>query len=143
MFYLLCQQRLLLLQGFERHGGRDGVGHVHDGCHSAGCGGAALAQDVRLVRQAGVTEVYVVVDDAGHQVAARGVDGLVAGGGEGLPVGQYLGDAAVFDDEGALLARALVHDGCVVYQGSFHIFFLVLSDCSVYLGLPAKGHCDC
>ena len=76
----LRQQRLFLLQGFEGRGGRVGVGHVHDGGHSACGGGAALAEDVRLVRQAGVAEVHVVVDDAGQQEAACGVDGLVARG---------------------------------------------------------------
>ena len=121
-YALLCQQRLFLLQCFEGHGGRVGVGHVHDGGHSArGCG-AALAEDVGLVRQSGVAEVHMVVDDAGQQAAAGGVDGLVARGGEGPAVGQYLGDAPVGDDEGALLALSLVDDGCVVYQGSFHCY---------------------
>ena len=86
----------------------------------ARCGGTALAQDVRLVGQARVAEVHVVVDDARQEQAARGIDGLVARGGEGAAVCQYLGDAAVLDDEGALLARALVDNLCVMYQGSFH-----------------------
>ena len=74
------------------------------------------------MRQARVAEVHVVVDDARQQVAAGGVDGFVARGGEGFAVGQYFGDAAlVGDDYGALYGLSLVDDEGVVDEGTFHV----------------------
>ena len=81
------QQVELGVEGFEGSGLRQGVGHVHDAGH-ASCGRRpAFAEDVGLVRQARVAEVHVVVDGTRQQVAAGGVDGFVARGGEGFAVG--------------------------------------------------------
>ena len=116
------QQVELGVEGFEGGGLRQGVGHVHDARYASCGGGPAFAEDVGLVRQARVAEVHVVVDGAWQQVAAGGVDGFVARGGEGFAVGQYFGDAAlVGDDYGALYGLSLVDDEGVVDEGTFHV----------------------
>lgn len=116
------QQVELGVEGFEGSGLRQGVGHVHDAGHASCSSRPAFAEDVGLVRQARVAEVHVVVDGAWQQVAAGGVDGFVARGGEGFAVGQYFGDAAlVGDDYGALYGLSLVDDEGVVDEGTFHV----------------------
>ena len=120
------QQVELGVEGFEGSGLRQGVGHVHDAGHASCSSRPAFAEDVGLVRQARVAEVHVVVDGTRQQVAASGVDGFVAGGGEGFAVGQYLGDAAlVGDDHGALYGLSLVDDEGVVDEGTFHVCLTV------------------
>lgn len=120
------QQVELGVEGFEGSGLRQGVGHVHD-AGDASCGGRpAFTEDVGLVCQAWVAEVHVVVDGTRQQVAASGVDGFVARGGERFAVGQHLGDTSlVGDDHGALYGLSLVDDEGVVDEGTFHVCLTV------------------
>ena len=78
-----------LFVGERLEGGRLrlGVGHVEEGGHAASGCRTALCLDVGLVRQSGLAEVDVRVDDAGQDIAARGVDGA----NDGTAVGHGTG----------------------------------------------------
>ena len=118
---LLPEQRLLVLQGFQRRGLRHGVGHVHYGRDAASYGCPALAQDVGLVGQSRFAEVDMVVYRSRQQQTAGGIDDFVARAQQGTSVGQNLLDASVLQHQRALFACVLVDDGGVVDKCSFHI----------------------
>ena len=90
------------------------VGHVHEGGHAAGHGRTTLAGDGALVRHAGFAEMHMVVDHAGQQPLAAGVDhggavhtrrlAFFIDRGDECAVDQYRSDkrASLVDDHGVL-----------------------------------------
>lgn len=57
----------------------------------------------------------VLIDNAGHEDAASGIDDLIIRVGVHIPVG-YLRDAVTVNPYGALLPLTLIDDGGVTYQ---------------------------
>ena len=89
---------LLQAQGFQRAGGRVGVGHLeHRGHAAAGCSGGPGLPGF-LVRVARVAEVHMAVDGAGQQVLALGAQ-LFAGRRHQVVMADGH-DAAAFDGDG-------------------------------------------
>ena len=64
----------LIVEGLDGGGLRHGVGHVEEGGDATCSGSTALALDVGLVGQAGLTEMHMAVNDARQDVAAVGGD---------------------------------------------------------------------
>ena len=98
-------QQVLVRERRARGGVRDGVRHVHEAGDAAGHRRRGLGGDVALVGEARLAEMHLVVDHAGQQVPAAGVDdavGLLAGQPEADPL-----DAAVADEDVALADRGL------------------------------------
>lgn len=110
----------LLFQGFQRGGLGVAVRHVHEGGHASGCGSGCFGGHVRLVGQARVTEMHVVVNDTWNEVTAVGVYLFVARAGRAFVCVKHFADDFVFYDYGTGKAAAFVHDKGVVYPGTFH-----------------------
>ena len=53
---------------------RIGIGHVHERSHATCHGGTALRVDVGLMCQTWLTEMHMLIDDAGNEVFACGID---------------------------------------------------------------------
>ena len=118
-------------EGLTRGRGGHAVGHVEDGGDASGCGSLAFSVEVGLVGKSGVAEVNVVVDDAGEDVAACGVEHLVGGKfGFAVEAFEHFGNALVIDDDAANEFTAFVDDGGVldVYT-TVHGVFLIISKC--------------
>lgn len=92
---LLIQQVEFGIQGIQRYGQRIGIGHVHNGSHPAGSRCTAFRQNICLMGKTRITKMYMVVDNAGQQVAACCINHFFTRGGKRLPVGKYFGDAPV------------------------------------------------
>ena len=127
---LLGGQPELLLQRLKRRRLRHAVGHVEIAGDAAGSGSTALGVNVGFFRQSGLTEMHVVIDDAGQNEASRGIDrlvrrcvGMLACGKDGL-------DVTVLYQDGGFLCFAFVDKRASAYQCS-HCAIIVESFCCV------------
>ena len=114
----LRRARELGLQGLERRGRRVRVRHLHEGGHAPGDGRAGLAGDGGLMRQAGLAEVHLVVDQPGQQELALEVE-LAVGAGPGGDRANAFDQAGAEEDVG-LEATAFVDEFGVAEDDGSH-----------------------
>ena len=62
-FFCCCPE--FVFQGLHGHCLRHAVWHVKHGCHTTGSGGPAFGGHIGLMCQTGITEMHMVVNDAG------------------------------------------------------------------------------
>ena len=111
------RKRELGLQRVEGHRLRIGVRHLHEAGDAAGHRGARLGGHIGLVGQARVAKMHLVVDHAGHEREAGGIDHLCVGRAD---LGSDLLDASVDDQQVALRHLAFVHHAGIANQQLAH-----------------------
>ena len=97
------------------HGLRQGVGHVEERGDAAGGRGSALTVKVGLIRQSGIAEVDMGVNDAGQEVTARCVDHFVGRRGRFGAAFEDFGDGVVLNDERPDKTAVLIDERGVLY----------------------------
>ena len=113
----------LLFPGFLRSCGRLRVWHVEEGRYAAPCCCPRFTLDVCFLGKAGLTEVNMLVDDAGKNKTPRGIYVMVVGA-----TGCSLADNHVFymvvvNDEASLKGFALI-DNRTMFNDCPHYYIM-------------------
>ena len=87
------------------------VRHIHETRDAARDGGCGFAREVAFLRQARLAEVHLVIDHAGHQELAPGVDHLAAG--RRRDARTDLNDTVAGDQHVGVSHLALVDEACI------------------------------
>ena len=98
----------LVLEGRARDGQRVGVGHLEDAGDAAHHRRQRAGRKIFLVLQPRLAEMHLGVDDAGQDVQAAAVDGLVGGVADEIA---ERGDAAAATRRCRPMDAVLVDDG--------------------------------
>ena len=110
-----CQGEFLL-QRLQRRGLRHRIRHIEIGRHTACCRSPTLRIDISLLRQSGLPEMHMIVDDARQHKATRSIYDLIIGCFGRMRTFYYMNDLFVFNEDGTVKRLSLIDNGASLNQ---------------------------